>query len=81
MPSDTPTGTAVRTPPSSFHSGVSSERAQRSQKAISTAATAMLWPRTKRSACSSCAGVSNDLPTSAGAMKSVRTLHAVSLVS
>jgi hypothetical protein len=71
MPSETPTGTSVRTPPSSRQSGTPSERAHRSQKAISTAATAMLWPRTKRRSCSSWCGGGEVAPSTSGATKSL----------
>jgi hypothetical protein len=49
MPIDTPDAISERVPPSRRASGASCKRAARSQAAISTAAFAMWWPRTRAS--------------------------------
>ncbi len=81
MPTETPEAMRVRWPPSRRDSGWPSALAWRSQAAISSAAFAMLCPRTARNAGNTCRGCSTSSASSRGARNPVITCHAVSVVS
>ena len=81
MPIDTPDSIRVRTPPSSPESGTPSARANRSQQAISSAAFAMLWPRTARNIGKISRGSDGDAASRVGPRNLVMMCHAVSFVS
>ncbi len=81
MPMDTPEATGRPLPPSTCQSGCCCWRANRSQAAISTAALAMKWPRTRASAGKTSRGCENSTPTTSGATNSEMMCQAVSVVS
>ncbi len=81
MPIDTPDATGRPLPPSACQSGTPCCFACRSHAAISIAAFAMWWPRTRASAGHTPDGWPNARPTTSGARNSVTMCQTVSVVS